>query len=265
MTLEIISRKPQASARGPALLFIHGAYTGAWCWDAHFLPYLAGCGFESHALSLRGHGRSDGREHLDRCSLEDYVADVVIAAAKVGRPMVLVGHSMGAIVAQRAARRCDAAGLILMAPVPPHGLSSSAFMLAMRDPQLFMGLAAMQASDDWSSASGRVKEWLFSSSTPDDWVRPHLRHMQHESQRALADLAWPQYFWIRDSVGMPALVMGGESDLLFPVPMLMETALVHGVSPLILPDIAHAVMLEQNWKVAADAIVEWLTARKWQP
>jgi pimeloyl-ACP methyl ester carboxylesterase len=264
MTIEIITRKAQAPATGPALLFIHGAYAGAWCWDAHFLPYLAGRGCDTYAVSLRGHGRSDGREHLDSCSLEDYVADVVIAAAKIGRPMVLVGHSMGAIVAQRAARRCGAVGLILMAPVPPHGLSSSAFMLAMRDPQLFMGLAAVQASDDWGSASSRVKEWLFSSDTPDEWVRPHLRHMQHESQRALADLAWPQYFWIRDSVGLPALLMGGESDVLFSAPMLMETALVHGVSPLILPGLAHALMLEQNWKTAADAILEWLAGRSWK-
>ena len=58
MTLEILSRLPKERTTHAPLLFVHGAYTGAWCWDEYFLPYFAERGFEAHAVSLRGHGAS---------------------------------------------------------------------------------------------------------------------------------------------------------------------------------------------------------------
>ena len=39
--LEIIEAKPRKSGGMRPLLFVHGAFTGAWCWSEHFLPYFA--------------------------------------------------------------------------------------------------------------------------------------------------------------------------------------------------------------------------------
>ena len=65
MDLELISRTPTGRpTQATPLLFVHGVYTGAWVWDEYFLPYFAAQGYESHAVSLRGHGGSDGRDHL---------------------------------------------------------------------------------------------------------------------------------------------------------------------------------------------------------
>ena len=44
--------------------------------DRHFLPFFADRGYEAHALSLRGHGASEGHELLKFWRLWDYVADV---------------------------------------------------------------------------------------------------------------------------------------------------------------------------------------------
>jgi pimeloyl-ACP methyl ester carboxylesterase len=37
MNLEIISKSPSSEPRPTPLLFVHGAWHGAWCWAEHFL------------------------------------------------------------------------------------------------------------------------------------------------------------------------------------------------------------------------------------
>ena len=58
MQLELISRYPATEPKSVPLLFVHGSFTGAGVWDAHFLPYFAAQGYAVHAISLRGHGAS---------------------------------------------------------------------------------------------------------------------------------------------------------------------------------------------------------------
>ena len=59
MKLEIISREPKEKRFETPLLFLHGTGHAAWCRDENFLPYFPEKGFSSHALSLRGHGKSE--------------------------------------------------------------------------------------------------------------------------------------------------------------------------------------------------------------
>jgi pimeloyl-ACP methyl ester carboxylesterase len=258
VTLEVLSRVSAGPNRGTPLLFVHGAYTGAWCWDEYFLPWFSERGFETHALSLRGHGGSAPNAPTDFISLDDYVADLILIGSRLTRP-VLIGHSMGATVVQRAARRCNACGMVLIAPVPPHGLASSVFALASRDPPLFFALNTMQfGNSDDAPALRRIRDYLFSQTVSEGNARKYLLRMQRESQRALADLSWPQYLWIRSSIGIPALVLGASRDAFFSESMVEDTARLHGVTARMFPDMAHAMMLEPQWERVADAIRTWL-------
>jgi pimeloyl-ACP methyl ester carboxylesterase len=256
--LEVLTREPQGPRRQAPLVFVHGAYVGAWCWAEYFLPWFAERGWAVHAVSLRGHGASGGRESLDMWSLEDYVEDVASMATELGRPPVLVGHSMGAIVAQRAARRCNAPAIVLMAPVPPQGLSTSVFSLALRDPPLFVALNAMQLGADDVSTLRRVRDFLFSASVSEADVRRYLRRTQRESKRALFELAWPQHFWIAPSVGLPCMVIAGADDAFFPTALMEEAARFHGVTAQVLARMAHVMMLEPEWEQAAQRVHSWL-------
>src|SRR5215475_7769604 len=83
----------------PSLLFVHGACLGAWCWEDHFLPYFAKRGYHALALDLRGHGRSGGRAQLQEYALEDFVRDVAQVASRLSKPPIVVGHSMGGLIA----------------------------------------------------------------------------------------------------------------------------------------------------------------------
>ena len=82
--------------------------------------------------------------------------------------------------------------------------------------------------------------------------------MQPESQRAVFDLSWPQHFFIGRATGVPVMVLGGETDAFFPRDMVESTARVYGVTAEIFPDMAHAMMLERDWRHVADHIIAWL-------
>jgi pimeloyl-ACP methyl ester carboxylesterase len=258
VNLELLTTKPQGDMRAAPLLFVHGAYVGAWCWAEHFLPWFARHGYEAHAVSLRGHAASPGREKLHVASLDDYADDLVLAAEQLSSRPVLIGHSMGAIVVQRAARRCKARAMVLMAPVPPHGLGGSLLSLATRDPPLFFALNALQFGAGDVSSLRRVRDYLFSASLTEAEVSRYLRRTQQESQRVLIDLAWPQHFWTAPSLGLPTLVIGAERDAFFTTSMIEEAARFHGVAPKIFPGMAHLMMLEPGWQDVATHIHAWL-------
>ena len=99
--LELISRQPSGKTHRTPLLFVHGAWHAAWCWDEHFLPYFAAHGYEAHAVSLRGHGSSPGPKRLSWVSTADYVADVAATVQQFAVPPVIIGHSMGGFVVQK--------------------------------------------------------------------------------------------------------------------------------------------------------------------
>lgn len=92
---------PSASARPTPILFVHGAWHDAWCWQEHFLPYFAQHGYVAHALSFRGHGNSAGRERLRWSGIADYVTDLAQVVQRLPTPPILIGHSMGGLVVQR--------------------------------------------------------------------------------------------------------------------------------------------------------------------
>jgi pimeloyl-ACP methyl ester carboxylesterase len=257
--IELISHEPEPAHPVP-LLFVHGAFAAAWCWDEYFLPYFAQRGFAAHALSLRGHGGSDGRETLATASIDDYESDVLRIVRHLGGRVVLVGHSLGGMVVQRCLHRVQAAAAVLMASVPPDGLLGSSMLLAARDPALFHEINLIHyASPGFATLQG-LQRAVFSERLPEAEAGRHLVRMQPESQRAIIDLSWPQYFFVRSSHGVPVRVLGGGGDAFFPPSMVESTARSHGVSAEILPAMAHAMMLDPDWQLAADRIIDWLAA-----
>ena len=99
--LEFVETRPRGTSRGPPILFIHGAFGGAWMWSEIFMPYMAARGRYAAAVSLRGHGKSMGRHVVREATLADYAADVRRAFAEFTEPPIVVAHSPGALLAQR--------------------------------------------------------------------------------------------------------------------------------------------------------------------
>lgn len=88
-----------------------------------------------------GHGQSDGHSGLAACGIDDYVGNVRQIVATLPEPPVLVGHSMGGFVVQRYLELGhEAAGVVLLASVPPRGLTRLTLNLLRQAPDLLGAL-----------------------------------------------------------------------------------------------------------------------------
>ena len=259
--LELLKALPGEPSTRPPLLFLHGAFSGAWVWAEHFLPFFAGKGFDAYALSFRGHGRSAGRQDLSRFSLNDFVDDVRETMSALERPPVLIGHSMGGMVAQRCLGREKLAGLVLMSSVPPAGGLGPNTRLALRDPELLLEFLNLASFAGRRTAAPRIRKMLLSDDLPPHQMDAYLARMQPESQRALSDLQVPSVWAGAGLYGVPTLVTGRAGDSLIPRAVLSETAWFHGAELQVLPGDAHATMLEGRWQESADVIADWLERR----
>ncbi|RWR20435.1 alpha/beta hydrolase [Sinirhodobacter populi] len=99
--------------QGPELLLIPGITSPAITWG--FVGERLAEGFDVHILDVRGRGLSEAGD-LDY-TLDAMADDVIALAERMNRPVVL-GHSMGARTAIRAARKTPEpiSGLILVDP-----------------------------------------------------------------------------------------------------------------------------------------------------
>jgi len=256
--LEIISRVSPNRNSLPPLLFVHGAFGGAWMWDEHFLPYFAQEGWEAHALSLRGHGQSKQSGSLHRVGLNDYVEDLSQAVQHLGVSPVLVGHSLGGVVVQKWLKQHTAAGAVLMGSGPPHGMLPCSVGMWLRNPLLVAQLSLAQAFGPSATSADATRKSLFSDNMPAATVARHFARSSPESLRVGFELAWPDFPGPRWNREMPILVLGAENDFFVSPTMVKATAEVYGARAEIIPDLAHAMMLERNWQVVADRILSWL-------
>ena len=93
------------------LLFLHGVGGGHHAWDGQ-LPYFSERGYAAHAWDQPGYGHTP---IVDPYDLEQVSASLRRLIDSLGGPVILVGHSMGGMVAQEAYARNPAgiAALVL--------------------------------------------------------------------------------------------------------------------------------------------------------
>lgn len=254
--LELLEAAPLAPEYPHPLLFLHGAFTGAWCWAEHFLRHFATQGFACYALSFRGHGASRGRESLMSSGIQDYVEDVFEAVNRIGRPPVLVGHSMGGFVGQKYVEDAPVPGLALLAPVPPQGLFASQLKLAFENPTLFAELNTLLSR---GRASPEVMhKALFSGPVVAEKLAEWFRHTQPESQRAIWDMTLFALPWLWRQNRAPLLWLAAENDALMPIDQMRIGAGMIGSGVEVIPGIGHAMMLDVAWQTVADRVIAWL-------
>ncbi len=261
MQLEIISRYPATTTRPVPLLFVHGSFTGAQVWDEFFLPYFAAQGYAAHAVSLRGHGASAGQQGALWWSLADYVADLRQAVAMLPQPPVLIGHSLGGMVVQKYLESTRVPGVVLMASVPPQGLLAAIWSMAVDNPLLLQRIALVQCLGPWFATLEVMRQALFSEAMPDQQLRPYLRLLERASYRVCLDMLGLNPLRRPLDHGIPMLVMGAGRDAFFSTGLTREIARHYGTEAVILPDLAHAMMLEAGWRQAADCLLHWLDTR----
>ncbi len=262
MQLEVIYCQPEGNAKPTPLLFVHGAWHGAWCWDEHFLPYFAAHGYHSYAHSLRGHGGSEGQVRGAR--MGDYIADTVQVMAQVaqerGQPPVLIGHSMGGLIVQKVLETLGAPAAVLLASVPPHGVINVTLRVLLRYPGPFLQ-ANLKTSLYPLIATPEQASWLFfEHDLPEAQLKAYHERLGDESY--LAFLGMLIFSLPRPArVHTPLLVLGGEADNTFLPREVEKTGRAYRVKAELFSGVAHDMMLGARWVPVADRILTWLDER----
>ncbi|HRQ40771.1 MAG TPA: alpha/beta fold hydrolase [Chloroflexota bacterium] len=254
--LEIISRQPETAQYQTPLLFVHGAWHGAWCWEEFFLPYFAEKGWATYALSLRGHGNSPGREKMRGHSVNGYVSDVVEVAQTLPAAPVVIGHSMGGLVVQKYLERYHAPAGVLLAAVPPHGVIGTTLRLGRNHPGVLLKTNLTLSMQPVIGTQALAREMFFSEEMPEDEVVRYYGRMHNESFRAFNDMLWLNLPKPK-RVKAPMLVLGGTKDTIFTGAEVKSTAVAYNTEAVFF-DMAHDMMLEAGWIEVADHIINWL-------
>jgi len=263
MNIEIISKYPPNGTNPTPLLFIHGSLHGAWCWDVHFLEYFAQHGYAAHAVNLRGHGNSEGRDKLRWTPIADYVQDVANAVRQMPSPPILIGHSMGGFIIQKYLEDHDAPGAVLLSSPPPSGFLPAAMRVARRIPLVFAKVNLTLSLFPLVGTPQLAREAFFSDDLPDEQLAAYWKQMQEESYRAFLDMV------VLDlpkpaRVKTPMLVLGAMRDNMLMPSEIRETALAYNTQAEIIAGVAHNSMLETGWQAVAERILAWLNERELQ-
>ncbi|MBV8679455.1 MAG: alpha/beta hydrolase [Aquitalea sp.] len=256
--LELIHEAAQGTERdAPPLLFVHGAFCAAWCWQAHFLPWFAKQGYDCWALSLEGHGASGGREYLAAISIDDYVRNLSAAVKRIKRTPIMIGHSMGGFVLQQYLTSHSLPAAAFLASVPPTGLASSSLRLLTQAPGLLLNLNLYQQGS-YNPVQDELRDLLLSRDAPEATTALLAQRCQQESQRAVMDMTLVNPMSIRPILPLPTLVLGAAEDMLIAPQDVVATAERLDVNAEILPHMGHMMMLDTRWERTAERLLSWL-------
>lgn len=241
----------------PTVVMVHGAFCAGWAFEAFREPFEAG-GWRVLAPDLPGHGAEGGVAGL---SMRDYAGALVRLCDPLPERPVLVGHSMGGLVCQMAARRIQPAALALLAPSPPWGVTGSSVEEAIT-------AFGVQFADPFWAGSVTPDRHLMRHHSLDRVPRGAreaiLERLRPESGRAVREvLNWWMDPFLTTSVGAgplpcPTLVLAGERDVVHPPATVRQTAERIGGRFVALPGMSHWLIGEEGWEDVARTVLDWL-------
>ncbi|KAH7146254.1 hypothetical protein EDB81DRAFT_721156 [Dactylonectria macrodidyma] len=193
-------------------VFIHGLGS-SHCFYTPLVNQLAHKGYSSTAFDTIGSGLSELRPDHESTSIHSIAQDVESIIQQTGatpEEVIVVGHSMGAIVASELAAKLKLKGAILIGPVLPKPALAEIFSQRIETVKK-SGMEAM-ANIIPSAATGSK-----STSTQQAFIRSLLLSQKPEGYnslcRAIAEAGRPSY----SSAQCPLLIIAGEEDKTSPV------------------------------------------------
>jgi pimeloyl-ACP methyl ester carboxylesterase len=206
----------------------------------------------SYAVNLRGREGSRPDIDLGRTSITDFVSDAAAVARHLDKPIV-IGHSMGALIAQCLAERGLAHGIGLLAPAPPKGIRFMSLKMVIRQlkylPAIFGSSLVAPTLDD-------LKEIVLN----------HVPELQHEeiiksfipdSGRAAKEMSISGVPIDARRVRAPCLVVAADDDRFIPLDTARRVAALYHASMQTVLGHGHMLILEPGWQAIADTVARW--------
>lgn len=254
------------------VVMIPGACSGAWIFDG-FAAHFRARGWRVDCPELRHHeptATGAAPAGLAGTGLMDFVEDIEATLRVEDEPPILVGHSMGGLMAQILAARGLARALVLLTPAAPWGILPSSHHEVMAA----MGL--MSLGPIWDQSITPVFDVAAENSlnrlSPERQKEVFPRFVP-ESGRALFETI----FWMFDirrasyvnavRVDCPILCVAGGED------RVVTAQTVHNVADkyrglateLTFAQHGHMLLLEDGWEQIAEASLDWLADTGFKP
>jgi pimeloyl-ACP methyl ester carboxylesterase len=241
---------------------VHGAFCAGWAFDRFRVPFEA-AGHSVVAPDLPGHEPPPGRDSVVGRSMSDYARAVARVIDAQPAPPIVIGHSLGGLVAQMAATRSRVAGLILLAPSSPWGVTGSTAEEALSAVSLYaLGpYWAMAVDPDYPAA----RRYLFDR-LPRAERRATFARLCPESGRAL----WETLNWWLDpflttmvsasASRAPSLAIAGGLDAIHPVATVRAVAQRLGGRTQVFAEMGHWLVGEPGWDAVARTCLDWIAS-----
>ena len=218
----VTSDKPRET-----ILMIHGMSGGEWCWYK-YKPYFEDKGYKCITPVLRYHENKDKYDkRLGNTSILDYVSDIENDIKKLDETPILMGHSMGGLIAQILAARGLAKGIVLLTPAWPRGIFTIDFS-ALR---IFWRTVCRSIfSRKPSKLSFRKIVYAMLEDLDDEEKRFVYDNLGYESVRTVFEIG----LWFLDykkatyvdekKVNCPVLLLGGKWDRITSIKAIRKMA-----------------------------------------
>jgi pimeloyl-ACP methyl ester carboxylesterase len=251
--------------RKPPVVMIHGAFCGPWALDG-LKQKFEEAGYAVTAPCLRFHDKKPPPAALGTTGLGDYAVDLDGELKTLKEAPILVGHSMGGLLAQQLAARNPVKALVLLAPSAPWGTP----------PTTLFEISAAQAlhlnPGYWNRVLEPNREVALAHSL--DKLPRHMRdevydRLVPESGRATFEIMnWGLDFnhaseVAPDKVTAPLLLLTGSEDRINPPSTVARIAALYGdrATNEVLDGMGHWLIGEPGWEKLAKRALEWLGHR----
>lgn len=246
----------------PPVVMIHGGFCGPWAWD-RFAARFRDQGYQVLTPALRHHTSGKPSQALATTSLTDYAADLDQLIAGLDAPPILVGHSMGGLLAQMLAARANIAGAVLLAPSSPWGVPPSTLFEigAAHGLMLRVGFWATILEPNFAVAAAHSLDRFPKAEREEVFAR-----FMPESGRATFEIL----HWALDmrrasevdarKVACPLLFLAGEADRISPPGTVARAAALYKDRAVCetLPGMSHWLVGEPGWEKVCDRALAWL-------
>jgi pimeloyl-ACP methyl ester carboxylesterase len=250
-TMPAVDRYPPAMPnRQAAAVLVHGGGHAKWSFQQH-APVLSEGGYDVHALDWFNHGDSSRlpESHFLRRGIDDVAREELsYVVERLGRPPIIIAHSMGAMAALVYAARNPVERLVLLTPVVPSSVGADPIDIDV------------DLTKPFGPVPYDVARLLFFPTLDEDLARMYYHRLEPESPRAV----WQATRWTLDvdlqAVTAPTLVFATELDVLTPPAAVAGLAELMGAHYELIAGIGHSeILLKQPESTdVAKRIRQWL-------
>ncbi len=247
------------------IVMIHGMWGSHHNWDL-YKTFFEQRGYTCVVPDLRHHEGEPGDPvpaGLGDTSLEDYTDDLEALIRSLPEPPVIMGHSMGGLLAQKLAERGLGCAAVLVTPASPAGINALKYSVIRSTLSIQMRWAFWEKPMKLSF--GEACYGILNRLPPAEQRKAYDTFL-HESGRAAFEIG----FWPIDSgrassvleskVKIPLLVIGAVEDRMTPAVVVKKVAEKYASVATYMEFGAHShwILEEPGWEEVAGSIEGWI-------